>query len=256
MVKVDLGRRIHFFRKRAKISQLELEIKIEASSGMISRIESNTVNPTKETVINISKALNLSSFELDYLIGTTAFPASEREIENAKVEASDELNKRGNLTYLLDERWRFHQFSDIFSRFLNFSKDELDYIIGKTTVQLVVKKDSPMLERFDKEHFPDLLHDYLAFYYSTMSFMEDDPIYQESLQDIMQNAEARKIWKNFTYEKDRKYTPLEKRVIHFDLQGKKIALYYSALPLPLNSRFLIVEYYTENKVSSLLEEII
>lgn len=255
-MEVDIGRRIRFFRKRANMSQLDLENEIDGSSGMISRIEGNLVNPTKETVINIADVLNLSSAELDYLIGKSAIPASPKEIESARKEASQELNKGERLTYLLDERWRFHLFSDTFAKFLHLNEQELEYIIGKTTVQLVVKKDSPMLARLDQDYFEELLHDYLAFYYATMSFMDDDNVYQESLEDIMKNNDARKIWINFSYEKDGKYTPLEKRVIHFDLHGKKVALYYSALPLPLNSRFLIVEYYTENKVSNLLKEII
>ena len=48
-----IGMEIRSFRKRAGISQMELEIAIGASGGMISRIENGTVNPTKETLLKI-----------------------------------------------------------------------------------------------------------------------------------------------------------------------------------------------------------
>lgn len=64
-----VGEKIREFRKRAKMSQLQLEILIETSPGSISRIENGEVNPTKETIIKISNALNLSSLQSAELFG-------------------------------------------------------------------------------------------------------------------------------------------------------------------------------------------
>lgn len=58
-----LGEKIEYYRKRSKRSQMDLEIEIEASAGSLSRIENNQVNPTKETILRICKALNLTSLE-------------------------------------------------------------------------------------------------------------------------------------------------------------------------------------------------
>lgn len=60
----ELGQKIRGFRLRSGLSQSQLELAINASSGSISRIENGQVNPTKETLLKISKALGCKSEEL------------------------------------------------------------------------------------------------------------------------------------------------------------------------------------------------
>jgi transcriptional regulator with XRE-family HTH domain len=60
---MSLGQKISFYRKRAKLSQLELELEIDASQGSISRIENGQVNPTKETIRKIIDVLDLNIIE-------------------------------------------------------------------------------------------------------------------------------------------------------------------------------------------------
>lgn len=60
---LKIGKRIREYRIRAGLSQFELEVKIGAASGSLSRIENGTVNPTKETLLKIFDVLNLSSAE-------------------------------------------------------------------------------------------------------------------------------------------------------------------------------------------------
>jgi len=57
---LTLGEKIRFFRKRSGLSQFDLELKIATSSGSLSRIENDQVNPTKETILAIINALNLN----------------------------------------------------------------------------------------------------------------------------------------------------------------------------------------------------
>ena len=64
-----LGNKIRAFRERAGLSQMQLELEIEMSPGSLSRIENNQVNPTKETILNIAKALNLTDSQISYLFG-------------------------------------------------------------------------------------------------------------------------------------------------------------------------------------------
>lgn len=59
----SIGEKIRLFRKRSGLSQFALELEINASPGFISRIESNKVNPTKETLIKIIKVLNIKTYE-------------------------------------------------------------------------------------------------------------------------------------------------------------------------------------------------
>ncbi|MBD3363224.1 helix-turn-helix domain-containing protein [Candidatus Dojkabacteria bacterium] len=62
-----LGEKIKIYRKRAKLSQMDLELEIEASPGSISRIETGKVNPTKETLLKIIDCLDLNALEIAQL---------------------------------------------------------------------------------------------------------------------------------------------------------------------------------------------
>lgn len=57
------GEKIRNFRKRAEMSQLDLEVAIDASNGSISRIESGEVNPTKETLLKLIDELDLNLYD-------------------------------------------------------------------------------------------------------------------------------------------------------------------------------------------------
>ena len=63
------GKRIKFFRERAGLSQMDLELAIGASSGSLSRIERERGNPTKSTLINIVYATKLNTEEIASLFG-------------------------------------------------------------------------------------------------------------------------------------------------------------------------------------------
>ncbi len=66
---VNLGQRIKYFRKRSKLSQMELELRINAAFGSVSRMENGITNPTKETLFSIAEALGLSAIETATLFG-------------------------------------------------------------------------------------------------------------------------------------------------------------------------------------------
>ena len=61
----SIGQRLKFFRTQLNVSQMDVELAIDAAFGSVSRMESGRVNPTKETVEKIAKALKLSDRELD-----------------------------------------------------------------------------------------------------------------------------------------------------------------------------------------------
>lgn len=63
------GQRIRQFRKAAGITQIELELRINASFGSISRMENGLTNPTKETLFLIARALNLNAYQTAELFG-------------------------------------------------------------------------------------------------------------------------------------------------------------------------------------------
>lgn len=66
---MKIGEKIKNYRQRAGVSQMDLELAIDAAFGSVSRIENNKVNPTKETLISISKTIGLSTNEIADLFG-------------------------------------------------------------------------------------------------------------------------------------------------------------------------------------------
>lgn len=87
-----IGEKIRSFRKRAGMSQLDLEVAIDASNGSISRIESGEVNPTKETLLKIANELKLVTFESAVLFGLNISDLAEIVNTSAKVSSSLDLN--------------------------------------------------------------------------------------------------------------------------------------------------------------------
>jgi transcriptional regulator with XRE-family HTH domain len=69
MDKNSIGQKIRAFRINSQLSQMDLELLINASPGSISRIENGKVNPTKETLFSISHALDLMPNQISYLFG-------------------------------------------------------------------------------------------------------------------------------------------------------------------------------------------
>ena len=87
---LSLGEKIRNYRKQREISQFNLEIKIGAAFGSISRIENNLVKPTRETLSKISKALDLTPSQTADLLGLRIF--SPEELVNAINKISQSLD--------------------------------------------------------------------------------------------------------------------------------------------------------------------
>lgn len=82
-----LGDKIKYFRKRAGLSQMDLEVQVGLANGSLSRIENNTINPTKETLSRISSKLNLKPSEIAYLLGLEIYSTEEL------IDAVDKISK-------------------------------------------------------------------------------------------------------------------------------------------------------------------
>lgn len=70
---IEIGAKIKKYRLRKGISQLDLEMEINASPGCISRFENCKVNPTKETLCKLAAALDLSQDEYADLLGIKVY---------------------------------------------------------------------------------------------------------------------------------------------------------------------------------------
>jgi transcriptional regulator with XRE-family HTH domain len=92
----NLGQKIRMFRQRAKMAQLDLELEIDAAPGSISRIESGKVNPGKETLLKIIKALNIDSTD-----AAAFFNLNIGENFLKLLTVTQELNKAADMNGLL-----------------------------------------------------------------------------------------------------------------------------------------------------------
>ncbi len=96
-----VGEKIRRFRKRAGVSQFELELRINASPGSISRIESGQVNPTKETLQKVIEVLDLKVFEAGSLFNLN-FDEFPKMVNLAK-KLSSSLDFEEVLQYAVNE---------------------------------------------------------------------------------------------------------------------------------------------------------
>lgn len=92
-----VGHLIKDFRQRAGLSQLELELEIGASTGTISRFESNKVNPTKETILKLVEILGLNAYDAAQL-----FEIDINKDSNILIEISRKLEKLLEIKDLLN----------------------------------------------------------------------------------------------------------------------------------------------------------
>ncbi len=90
---MTVGQKIKRFRKRAGLSQLSLELAIEASPGSLSRIESGKVNPTKETIVDIATALELETKEIASLFGIEVYDNHHLFEETTRILSTHNLQE-------------------------------------------------------------------------------------------------------------------------------------------------------------------
>lgn len=245
-----LGSRLKFFRERAHISQFDLEGQMDAASGMISRIESGKVNPSKETVKTMAQKLGLNILELDYLIGTRAEPATEEEILLAKNSVKDYFEKDNVFAYLSDDRWRLFYFSKgfrkIIEKLLPENIDLQNDVEGRSIIQVLINPDLGVRQIIDSEYYEKLMLSQLTKFYAMVSFMQDDEYYQEGLKWIMSDPITGKLWTKYI-KSENNLPNIESRTIPIQIKSLKISMNYFKEELYAHPRFVMVEYKPANK---------
>ena len=247
-----LGRRIKFFRERAHLSQLELETSIDASAGMISRIEQGQVNPTKETVIKIGEVIDLNHMEVDYLIGVTFSPADEEEIKRAHNLVRAYLDRKDVIAYLADDRWRLLAVSKGFVRLLGTSQEIIDRIRGKSIIEVLLDDKLGITRFFDKDKYDELVNLQIRYFYDETSFMQDDEVIARTYHVIRSNKIASRVLDESPKQTSKTFYPKEFREVYFKVGPIKILTRYSREPIMRYSRFEIVEYSIVKKFPKLL----
>lgn len=257
---LTLGRRLKFFRERAHISQFDLEGQMNAASGMISRIESGKVNPSKESVLAIANILKLNNKEIDYLIGNIAFPPTQEEIDKAINQIKDYFAHKNTFAYLLDERWRAHYASEGIYRLLQGTitnpKETIEKQFGKTILSILLNKELGLSKLLFQEDYYNntFLNFQFARYFDEVGFMTDDESYRETLNLIEQDPALNKIWHQ-VQTININTNILDSKVTKIKVFGMNISLNYSREMLPKNPRFETIELFPTNKFIKLLMKV-
>ncbi len=250
-----LGQRIKYFRKRSGLSQLELEAAIATSAGSLSRIENGDVNPTKETLEKIGQALNLTLKQIVYLNGLLADCATEQEVALAINKVSEYFHRKGVLSYMIDDRWRLLYASGSFINLLGFTQAEVNKILGKTLVEVMVDETLGAMKFLEGENYEKLLEDELSRFYFEVGFMGDDPIFQKSLKSIESNQIAKKVWNIVIDKKDPPLHHIGTSSVKLKVNGLNLHFYVIREFIHKYPRFEIIEFIPANPVIKLLSRL-
>jgi transcriptional regulator with XRE-family HTH domain len=76
-MQAQFGQLLAYYRQRAGISQSRLARMIHVDHSFVSRLEHGTRGPSRETVLAIARALNLSDQERDELLLSARYAPGE-----------------------------------------------------------------------------------------------------------------------------------------------------------------------------------
>src|SRR3990170_8386705 len=153
----ELGKKIRYFRERARLSQFDLEMELDASPGSISRIENGRVNPTKETILKISEVLKLKQNEKADLLNVIPLFPSQEDIDSAIKEVGDYFNKDGVIAYMYDDWWILRAASKDLPKILNLTPEVVKKVVGKNLLEMYFDPKLGVRGLLDTDHFKESL---------------------------------------------------------------------------------------------------
>ena len=250
------GQKIKNFRKRAQMSQFDLELEINASPGSISRIENSNTEPTKETLYKISDVLELNKYERDYLYGSLATAATDEEVKVAQGLIEEYFSRKGVLAYMLDDRYRLISVSKDFAKFFGFNDETIQQVIMQPLIKVMLLPEFNILQSFSPDEFEDTLRHNFSKYYYESSFMQGEQPTIETMDAIAGNPTATKVWEEILADPPKYVNTMESRTVVFKIGFTKVKMVYSVEFMANSQRYLIIEYTPENAVLKFLQKII
>jgi transcriptional regulator with XRE-family HTH domain len=252
-----LGTRLRNFRKRAGLSQMEMELEIGASSGYLSRVENGEVNPTKESLEKMSRVLRLNHKEYDYLAGQLFYVASDEEVRNAIKESDKYFSTDGVLCYLLDDRNRLIALSKTFRKIYKIDDKKLKSLQLKPFLFLLLDQDINIFKSIAPKHRKEIITTLMHRWMSEVAFMKDDLDTQNTLELIMKHEITKDIFtklsSNFI---PTVIQPQDVRQVIFNFHGLEFDMTYSSYQLLNNKRFEVVEYTLTNQLLKVISKIL
>lgn len=232
-------------------------MEIDGSAGMISRIESDKVNPSKETINDIAKVLKLNKREIDYMIGASANPVSEKEIEAARGEVGEYFSRLNVFAYLICDRQRIWLLSRGFYKMFAPVVDDPEKVSrevqnGSQIIRIMLDSSLGINTYLDQESLKEMLCYNLSRFYLELDFITDDENITNTIKMIESHPIAGKIWDRIKLQKEINTTELDSRTATFMIHGLKVRLRYGREYLNSNPRFEVIEYVPTNRLIKLL----
>jgi transcriptional regulator with XRE-family HTH domain len=238
-----LGKKIETYRKRANLSQFDLELAIDAASGSISRIENGKTNPTKETLLAIVDTLKLTKQEKIELFGISKnLPPTEAEVGLAIEEVQVLLNTPGRLIYLVDDWWTLRAVSKTLIDFLNIPSEQLNTAYNKDIVSVFFDPAYGVRKTIDPEYLVQSFAIELARIKGELDKPEYGDYYTKILQSISKTPQFEQILEESKkYEKD--VILAGERTSHLILNNQKLTLHHGREKLKQNPRFEMIHLF-------------
>ncbi len=253
---IDLGKRIRYFRERAGLKQEDIELQAGFAQGLMSRIENNKINPSKETIQQIVDVLELNSRETNYLIGQTALPATDKEIGLALEDVKKFLDKRGVIAYVLDDRWRLIAISKTFERVLDKMSLDKNKLFKHTVIRLLLDDKLAIKQLIDQEDYKDILQAQLTHYYSAVGFMKDDPYFKDTMRFVQKDFFAKSIIDKIDRGDRTKVWTISQSKLSFVFKNNiRMKMHYYCQSLIRHPRFDLVECIPDNVMLRLLSKL-
>jgi transcriptional regulator with XRE-family HTH domain len=244
-MKSSLGRRIKYFRKRAGLSQLELEAELGASSGYISRVESGKVNPNKETIAKISSVLNLRPTEINYILNLGYDDVSEEDIQNAEKTFSTLLNSEKVYAYLLDNKSRIVALSSGFESLARGNGLDPKKLLNHHVAEVLFDPDIAR-GNFSEEEFEQTAIPVVAVLLQERYFMLQEAWWQELIKRLNNLPDFKRIW-NKVQNINLNLFDESSRTVYFCLEGESVPMTYYLIISPEDTRFALLEYKVRKK---------
>ncbi|MBL8014999.1 MAG: helix-turn-helix transcriptional regulator [Candidatus Doudnabacteria bacterium] len=241
MNNLSIGQKVQNFRKRAGISQLELETLIDAAPGSISRIENGKVNPNKETLLDICDALRLPIYERLYVIGANYSQVTTEERELVLEKLASTLADPEFLGYLLDDTYSVLAIGATYKTFLTQLGVDSDKLLGKNMLEIVFNPELGIRSAIPEARFDQIAINLMSFFYKELGFRLNEPWWEELLLRLKTFPRFQELWDSIEDKSINIYAPTSRKVF-FKLGDNEIETSYSLGAVVYDPRFTLVEY--------------
>lgn len=236
-----IGQGVKVFRTSKGVSQVDLEVMINASSGSISRIESGATIPTIKTLYKIAKALSLSPTEKSYLLEAVTFDLDPEAIENARIYAESMMSNPNSYSYLIDNKSEIIAISAGYKRLISaLGLSENDFL-KKNLMEILFTENPPFRNHLTKKSFFTVARTLIAVRQQERGYLDLASYWLNLIVKLRQFQDFSNIWE-YVSENRVDVMAEENRVIEFIISETTVQMLYRPVYIYHDSRFAIVEY--------------